>query len=190
MMARLRSVKAVAIECGVARESLKSFLVIRPALKARMDALRRPKLTPEQRLANARRSGREYQQRYRRDHPEEARRKRREQMATYGPEYRHRWNTYNRLRRLGVERATALAEEYVEVLRGDPCCYCGARMEHVDHIEPIIRGGSGDWDNLTAACAACNLRKQRRPLLAYLLDTVDQRGQRIADNGNRFTVSR
>lgn len=62
--------------------------------------------------------------------------------------------------------------EYVEILRGDPCCYCGKPMEHVDHIRPVANGGDGDWTNLTAACAACNLAKKTAELLAFLLEQL------------------
>lgn len=59
-------------------------------------------------------------------------------MAKYGPEYRRRWNHYNRLRRRGVIGAPdELAVEYMAILAGDPCAYCGAPVEHIDHIEPI-----------------------------------------------------
>lgn len=93
-------------------------------------------------------------------------------MASYGPEYRRRWNEHNRLRRLAIAPPDDVAAEYALILRDDPCSYCGSLMEHVDHIVPIARGGNGGWDNLTAACAPCNLRKQARPLLLFLLTRV------------------
>src|ERR1039458_5936508 len=55
------------------------------------------------------------------------------------------------------------------VLLFDPCAYCGAKAEHLDHIQPLSAGGSSGWDHLTAACAACNQSKCARPLLTYLL---------------------
>jgi 5-methylcytosine-specific restriction endonuclease McrA len=36
---------------------------------------------------------------------------------------------------------------------------CTGRAEHVDHIVPVIRGGSDDPENLRASCAACNLAR-------------------------------
>lgn len=93
-------------------------------------------------------------------------------MATYGPEYRHRWNHYNRLRRLELAPPDELAAEYAEVLRGDPCSYCGRLCEHIDHIDPIARSGNGAWHNLTAACALCNRRKGAKPLLMFLLSQL------------------
>lgn len=93
-------------------------------------------------------------------------------MARYGRDYRHRWNHYNRLRRLAIAPPDELAVAYAEVLRRDPCCYCGAPMQHIDHIHPIACGGDGSWTNLTAACQRCNLHKGVRPLLAFLLDQL------------------
>lgn len=46
---------------------------------------------------------------------------------------------------------------------GFACGYCGAKAPnvelHVDHVEPIVAGGSNSDSNLVAACADCNLGK-------------------------------
>jgi 5-methylcytosine-specific restriction endonuclease McrA len=40
------------------------------------------------------------------------------------------------------------------------CQYCGAREELTfDHVVPRSRGGQTTWNNVVAACSACNLRK-------------------------------
>jgi 5-methylcytosine-specific restriction endonuclease McrA len=43
------------------------------------------------------------------------------------------------------------------------CQYCGqkkkARELTYDHVVPKSRGGRKDWDNIVAACTACNARK-------------------------------
>lgn len=83
-------------------------------------------------------------------------------------EQRAYWNHYNRLRRAGCEPDPA-ARSFIPVLMLDPCAYCGRRAESVDHIDPIVHGGDGSTDNLTAACLSCNKRKKDRPLLTYLL---------------------
>lgn len=60
---------------------------------------------------------------------------------------------------------------YFRALTRDPCAYCGERNQRthqVDHIEPISRGGSGDDENLTAACRACNLAKGKRRLMPFI----------------------
>lgn len=74
-------------------------------------------------------------------------------------------------RRRGVP-FTDEALEYVPLLLADPCCYCGSPGGEVDHIVPVIDGGSGDWDNLTAACRSCNGRKWQRELLPFLLERM------------------
>jgi 5-methylcytosine-specific restriction endonuclease McrA len=160
---------AVAAAVGVRRESLRDYLAIRPALAAGMDTHRRPLLTPEEAAENDRRSARDHARRWRAANPDKARKRRREHMAQYGPEYRHRWNHYNRLRRKGLDVPDETSAAYALILRGDPCSYCGAPMEHVDHIHPLASGGTGAWDNLTAACAACNHSKQTRSLLEFML---------------------
>jgi 5-methylcytosine-specific restriction endonuclease McrA len=62
-----------------------------------------------------------------------------------------------------------------EILRRDDytCQYCGQRPPSltVDHIIPRHLGGSHTWENLVAACPACNHRKGGR--------TVDQAGMRL-----------
>ncbi len=58
---------------------------------------------------------------------------------------------------------------FMEVLRNDPCSYCGLPMDHVDHIVPLDSGGEHHWTNMTAACANCNLRKHTKGLLHFLL---------------------
>lgn len=76
-------------------------------------------------------------------------------------------------RRRAVKRGAPVgdlhaASEYRQLLAGDPCSYCGAPAEHADHIVPLSKGGPEAWDNLTAACASCNGRKNTRDLLTFL----------------------
>lgn len=62
-----------------------------------------------------------------------------------------------------------------EILRRDDytCQYCGNRMPYltIDHIIPRRLGGQHVWDNLVAACPACNHRKGGR--------TVEQAQMRL-----------
>jgi 5-methylcytosine-specific restriction endonuclease McrA len=55
-----------------------------------------------------------------------------------------------------------------EILRRDNyiCQYCGQESAHmtVDHVLPRRLGGAHWWDNLVAACPACNHRKGGKTL--------------------------
>jgi len=49
--------------------------------------------------------------------------------------------------------------------------YCGAMCEesyHIDHIEPLSKGGKHELDNLTISCSYCNQSKGNKQLLYWL----------------------
>lgn len=48
------------------------------------------------------------------------------------------------------------------VLAEQPLCPCGVPSEHVDHIVPVVRGGTSERDNLQALCRACHEEKTSR----------------------------
>jgi 5-methylcytosine-specific restriction endonuclease McrA len=51
--------------------------------------------------------------------------------------------------------------EFILRLLDSPCRYCGSTEEiTVEHITPLIRGGSHTIDNLGPACRSCNSSKQ------------------------------
>lgn len=86
-------------------------------------------------------------------------------MRARNPEQARAWQAA----RKGVP-FTDEAKAWARVLLHDPCSYCGGSVEHIDHIHPVSRGGRSDWDNLAPACAACNRRKNAKPLLRFLLE--------------------
>lgn len=51
---------------------------------------------------------------------------------------------------------------------GFVCQYCGAHppsvILHVDHIDPVAKGGGNHMDNLVTSCQACNLGKSANSL--------------------------
>ena len=51
-------------------------------------------------------------------------------------------------------------------LRDEFCCqYCGAKGDLTfDHVVPRSRGGITSWENVVAACSACNLKKGSKSL--------------------------
>jgi 5-methylcytosine-specific restriction endonuclease McrA len=51
-------------------------------------------------------------------------------------------------------------------LQKDRCAYCRVKLcggGHVDHIMPIILGGTNNPDNLQVTCGPCNMRKGGKP---------------------------
>jgi DNA-directed RNA polymerase subunit RPC12/RpoP len=64
------------------------------------------------------------------------------------------------------------------------CQYCGSVpphvVLHVDHIHPVVDGGSNDPDNLVTACDACNLGKGPR-LLSAVPESLAAKASRIAE---------
>lgn len=58
---------------------------------------------------------------------------------------------------------------------GGHCRYCGVKLDrdgewHVDHIEPVYRGGGSEMENLALACVDCNLSKMARPPANFLAE--------------------
>jgi hypothetical protein len=62
------------------------------------------------------------------------------------------------------ERTGRAAPSTANVLRRDHyrCAYCGGTATTRDHIIPRARGGATAWENLVAACARCNHKKEDR----------------------------
>lgn len=59
-------------------------------------------------------------------------------------------------------RSCAITRRGVFVRDGHRCQYCGGRAENIDHVHPRSRGGAHVWENVVAACRACNTRKRDR----------------------------
>lgn len=47
---------------------------------------------------------------------------------------------------------------------GHVCAYCPKRATTIDHVHPRSRGGLHRWENVVAACMACNQAKGDRTL--------------------------
>lgn len=58
----------------------------------------------------------------------------------------------------------------LRVLRrdGNTCAYCGDVATEVDHVIPLVRGGSDDAENLVACCRSCNSRKKDQQVGVFL----------------------
>lgn len=59
-------------------------------------------------------------------------------------------------------RTCAITRRGVFVRDGHCCQYCGGKAESIDHVHPRSRGGQHVWENVVAACRACNSRKRDR----------------------------
>jgi phage FluMu protein Com len=64
-------------------------------------------------------------------------------------------------RRMRAEEGLTDLERLLSLARciemtGDPCFYCGAPSEEVEHYFPLCKGGTDAWANILPACAACN----------------------------------
>lgn len=61
---------------------------------------------------------------------------------------------------------------YRDIIASDPCVYCAAASTAVDHVTPIVEGGSDRWENLAPVCKPCNSRKRSRSVLAVMLSNM------------------
>lgn len=59
------------------------------------------------------------------------------------------------------------------VLAAGKCAACGTTENLViDHIVPVVRGGSCEMDNLQALCQPCNARKGRRTMAEFMAEVA------------------
>lgn len=65
-----------------------------------------------------------------------------------------------------------VAPEWRTVLLRDPCVYCGAPAESLDHIRAAADNGPDGWPNRAPACHRCNGSKGCTPLLLFLLERL------------------
>lgn len=79
--------------------------------------------------------------------------------------WRKVWNARRRaVGRLTPADVTAVFERW-----GHACIYCGTPDElTIDHVVPIVRGGTNDPRNLRPACMKCNRRKNAKDVDAFL----------------------
>jgi 5-methylcytosine-specific restriction endonuclease McrA len=62
--------------------------------------------------------------------------------------------------RVPVRRRAPLNRRAVFARDGGSCQYCAGPAESIDHVVPRSRGGQHVWENVVAACRACNTRKR------------------------------
>ena len=66
--------------------------------------------------------------------------------------------------RVPIRRRAPLNRRAVFARDGGRCQYCAGPAESIDHVVPRSRGGQHVWENVVAACRACNTRKRDRLL--------------------------
>jgi len=68
-----------------------------------------------------------------------------------------------------AKRTVALTKKNILLRDNFTCQYCGVKGDKtltVDHVLPRRAGGRSTWENLVAACYACNQRKGSRTIQA------------------------
>jgi 5-methylcytosine-specific restriction endonuclease McrA len=83
------------------------------------------------------------------------------------PDKRHTLTHKRRAEAYGVEHAPYSRGEIFRRWRW-LCCYCDARATHLDHVEPLSKGGSDTESNIVPACAKCNLSKGAKTLAEWI----------------------
>jgi len=82
------------------------------------------------------------------------------------PEANRAHNHARRARLRGAQGTHTAADIAAQRTRQKGSCYwCGTKVGrhyHVDHVMPVILGGSNGPENLVIACAPCNLSKHDR----------------------------
>jgi 5-methylcytosine-specific restriction endonuclease McrA len=62
--------------------------------------------------------------------------------------------------RVPIRRRAPLNRRAIFARDGGRCQYCAGPAESIDHVIPRSKGGQHVWENVVAACRACNTRKR------------------------------
>lgn len=79
-------------------------------------------------------------------------------------------NRRARLRNAEGSHTSADIKEIYSMQKGR-CAICRKKLDqkfHVDHIQPLARGGSNARSNLQIACGSCNVRKQAQDPITFM----------------------
>jgi len=89
----------------------------------------------------------------------------------------HRVRALRLVRRGALHRAGRPQRDHLALLETHPeCVYCEARFDPasstrcrtIDHVLPLVRGGTNASDNLVPACKTCNSSKNKRTVEEWL----------------------
>lgn len=70
---------------------------------------------------------------------------------------------------LGSKRRAMLRAKWVR--QEKPCVYCGRPADTIDHVLPLVRGGTNYEGNLAPACRRCNSSKSGRMVIEWKQQT-------------------
>lgn len=111
---------------------------------------------------------RAWARKWNKEHPEESR----ERVAEWAKANPDKMQAI-RLRRRGLLSSAGDADPaHLTKLLSEPCCAycevefqpCSMRERTIDHVLPLVRGGTNATENLLAACRRCNSQKNRKTL--------------------------
>jgi uncharacterized protein (TIGR02646 family) len=57
------------------------------------------------------------------------------------------------------------------------CAYCEIPLDgsfHVEHMQPLSRGGSNDWSNIAITCQGCNSRKHSKTVEEFFRGVAER----------------
>lgn len=99
------------------------------------------------------------------------------------------WRNANRDKVRSSQRVKALRREYggtlttpeFRFIMSEPCAYCGADADQLEHVQPLSRDGTNDAHNCVSACFDCNAAKHRATVLEFLglWPTADTAGEGV-----------
>jgi hypothetical protein len=89
--------------------------------------------------------------------------------------YQQAWAAANRPKEADFRRGGPAAIAYAKLISGDPCGFCGGPSGEIDHIVPVTKGGSGEWENLAPICRSCNASKSNKDLLHFMMRRLERR---------------
>jgi 5-methylcytosine-specific restriction endonuclease McrA len=82
------------------------------------------------------------------------------------PDKRHELTHKRRAEHYGVAHE-AYSRTAILARWSHRCAYCGAIATHLDHVEPLSKGGADVEANIVPACAPCNLSKGAKTLAEW-----------------------
>lgn len=90
-------------------------------------------------------------------------------------------SAYEQTRRI---KQAPYSREDVFARWGHACAYCWGVAEHLDHVQPLARGGRDELSNVVPACADCNLAKGVSSLADWA-QVTDSLGAQHRNEGER-----